>query len=345
MAPVTPPPDGESRGIRRLRRVAIAVGSATGLILAVVFGWYLHDWLGSDEVVVSVDRPVQVYAPETVAAGNVPNVVGLTEEEARRVLSDAGIELSAVSTEDVPYVGPTSLVVRQTPASGGRIGDRKILLDVSAPARMPDLNGSNEGEARAALSELGARIAVVGEYQPGAAEGTVLSTEPPVGEPIADRATLHVAEPLSSIFLTQLEPVESSCRTGEEAVVAGETEEEAIVCQPDPGANPRLVTYVLGGQVESLRAMLGLDDTGDPEVPVEFRVYADGNQLLAKRLEFGDTLPIDVPLLGKLQLRLEVSALGGASGAGSLLVRAVFGEPQLVGSRSAVDRISEGLVE
>jgi hypothetical protein len=309
-----------------------------------VLGWFLHDWLGSDEVVVSVDRPVQVYAPETVVSGRVPNVVGLTEEDARRVLSDAGVELSSVSSRNVAYVGPSDLVVRQTPASGAQIGDGEFQLDVSTPARMPELGGSSEADARAALSELGARIAVVDQYQPGAAEGTVLSTDPPAGEEIADRATLHVAEPLSSVFLTQLTPAASSCRSGEEAVLHGESEEEAIVCQPPPGANPRSVTYALGGEMESFRAKLGLDDEDDAETPVDFRIYVDGQPVFSRRLEFGDVLPVDVPLLGKLQLRLEASAVGTAA-PGASPVGAVFGEPQLVGSRSAVDRISEGLVE
>jgi hypothetical protein len=314
--------------------------------LAIVLGWFLHDWIGSDEVVVSVDRPVQVYAPETVVAGRVPNVVGLTEEEAQRVLSDAGVELSAVSSKGVSYVGPVDLVVRQTPESGTPIGDGQVLLDVSTPARMPDLAGSSEADARAELSELGARITVVDQYQPGANEGTILSTEPPAGAEIADRATLNVAEPLSSIFLTQLAPAASSCRTGEEALIDGESEEEAIICEPVPEANPRSVTYALGGQMESFRAKLGLDDEGDAATPVDFSIYVDGEPVLSRRLEFGDVLPVDVPLLGKLQLRIEASALGGTvAGPGSLPIRAVFGEPQLVGSRSAVDRISEGLAE
>jgi hypothetical protein len=314
------------------------------LALAIVFGWFLREWLGSDEVVVSVDRPVEVYAPETVVDGRVPNVLGLTEDDARRVLSDAGTELSAVSTREVPYVGPADLVVRQDPESGGPVEDERILLEVSVPARMPELGGSSESEARTTLSALGAQISVLTQYQPGAAEGTVLSTDPPVGEPIAGRATLHVAEPLSSVFLTQLEPVASTCRTAEGAVLAGVTQDESIVCQPEHGARPRGVTYSLGGGIESFRAEIGLDDRGDPDFPVAFRVYVDGELALARRLDFGESLPVEVPLIGKFQLTLEAVA-SGISEPGSLPVRAAFGEPQLVGSRSAIDRVSEGLVE
>jgi PASTA domain/NPCBM/NEW2 domain len=336
--------EGTRRPQGRLRRAAIALGAVTVLIWAIVFGWFLNDWFGDDEEVVAVDRPVRVYAPEAVVAGQVPNVIGLSEEEARRVFSDAGIDLNTVSTHTVPYVGPTDLVVRQSPASGSSIEDDPIVLDVSESARMPDLTGEGEGEAKASLSTLGARTSVVSQYQPGATEGEVLSTDPPSGETIVDKATLHVAEPLSSIFLTELSPVESSCRAGEEGVVAGETQTEAIVCQPEAGANARAATYVLGGQVEALHAVIGLDDRGASTVPVEFRVYVDGEPTLTKRLDFGESMPIEVPLLGKFQLRLEAAA-AGVSSAGSPPVKAVFGEPRLVGSRSAIDLLAEGLGE
>jgi hypothetical protein len=205
---------------------------------------------------------------------------------------------------------------------------------------MPDLNGDSEAEARDVLSALGARISIVNQYQPGASEGTVLSTDPPIGESIVDKATLNVAEPLSSVFLNQLSPEIATCRTGEEGVIAGTTYAEAIVCEPELGKKPRSVTYTLGGQIESFHAVLGLDDGSDPNVPVRFEVVVDGEPVLTRRLEFGDSLPVDVPLLGKLQLTLEASSLGPS---GTLPVQAVFGEPRLVGSRSAIDLVSEGL--
>jgi hypothetical protein len=323
-----------------LKRAAIVLLAVAILIWAVVLGWFLHDWLASEEAPVTVDRPVQVYAPETVTVGRIPNVIGLTEDEARRALSDAGINLSTVSSHEISYVGPAGLIVEQSPASGRPVGDGKIELAVSAPALMPDLNGDSEAEARDALSALGARISIVNQYQPGASEGTVLSTDPPIGSPIVDKATLNVAEPLSSIFLNQLAPETATCRTGEEGVIAGATYAEAIVCRPELGKKPRSVTYTLGGQIESFHAVLGLDDGSDPNVPVRFEVVVDGEPVLTRRLEFGDSLPVDVPLLGKLQLTLEASAL---SASGTQPVQAVFGEPRLVGSRSAIDLVSEGL--
>lgn len=332
---------GASR-TNRLKRVTIGLGAGTVVVAAIVLGWFLHDWIGSEEVVVSIDRPVQIYAPETVIDGRIPNVIGLTEEDARRVLSDAGIELSEVSSERLPYVGPEDLVVRQAPASGGPIGEREIVLAVSEPALMPDLDGVSEGEARESLSSLGARIVTVSEYQEEASEGSVLSTEPAAGATIVDKATLHIAEPLSSIFLNELSPVASSCRSGEESVVAGSSAGEAIVCRPEAGANPRSATYALGGEVESFHAVLGLDDRGDASIPVEFRVYVDGEQALSRRLAFGDSLPIELPLSGAFQLRLETVA-AGVSPPGSLPVKAVFAEPRLAGSRSAIDELSEGL--
>jgi serine/threonine-protein kinase len=223
------------------------------------------------------------------------------------------------------------------------VAHRSVTLEVSGPAVMPDLEGKSEAEAKEALSAFGARVSVVTEYEPGAAEGSVVSTEPAAGETIVDKATLRVAEPLSSVFLTEIEPLQASCRTGEEAVIAGQAQTEAIICLPEPGANPRSVVYQLGGGIETFRANLGLDDAGNAEAQVEFHVLVDGNQVFSHRLSFGESLPVEVPLLGSYQLELEAVAVGPAEPGGPE-VRAAFGEPQLVGSRSAVDAI-EGLEE
>jgi hypothetical protein len=329
--------------MHRFKRAALVFGGLALLAWAGAMGWYLHEWTGRGNVEVSVDRPVQVYAPEVVSSGTVPNVVGLTEEEARRVLSDAGVALGSVQTHVVPDVGPPGLIVSQTPPSGVEVAHRSVTLEVSGPAVMPDLEGKSEAEAKEALSAFGARVSVVTEYEPGAAEGSVVSTEPAAGETIVDKATLRVAEPLSSVFLTEIEPLQASCRTGEEAVIAGQAQTEAIICLPEPGANPRSVVYQLGGGIETFRANLGLDDAGNAEAQVEFHVLVDGNQVFSHRLSFGESLPVEVPLLGSYQLELEAVAVGPAEPGGPE-VRAAFGEPQLVGSRSAVDAI-EGLEE
>lgn len=327
---------------QRLKRAALVCGGVALLAWAGALGWLLHEWSGRADLTVAVDRPVQVYAPEAVSEGTVPNVVGLTEDEALRVLSDAGVELGSVASHVVPDVGPAGLIVSQGPPSGVAIGQRQISLNVSGPAVMPDLGGEPEAEAKEALSALGARVTVLTRYEPGATEGSVLETEPAAGETIVDKATLRVAEPLSSVFLTQLPPSDSNCRSGEEALIAGEAQTEAIICLLQAGANPRSSTYVLGGQIESFRANLGLDDEGNSEALVEFRVFVDGDLALSRKVAFGEQIPVEVSLLGSFQLRIEAAAIG-ATAPGSPDLRATFGEPRLVGSRSAVDRIAEGL--
>lgn len=335
----------KGRGRRvRVKRIALVLAVLALMAWAGVLGWYLHEWSGRGDLTVEVDRPVQIYSPEAVTEGSVPNVVGLTEDEAMRVLSDAGIAIGTVRAGVVPDVGPPGLVVRQVPPSGVAVGKRDVSLAISGPALMPDLEGETEADAKETLSSLGARVSVVDEYQAGAAEGSVIATEPGAGETIVDKAVLHVAEPLSSVYLTQLSPLEANCRTAEEATLAGEQQTEAIICLPEPGAKPRSIIYQLGGEAESFRAEVGLDDASNAEVPVELRVVVDGDVALHQRLEFGEREAIEVPVLGKFQLRLEATAIGVAP-PGATPVRATFGEPRLVGSRSAIDQLAEGAGE
>lgn len=338
------PIEERGRSLHRLRWAGLILAALGLLALGGALGWYLHEWSGRADLTVAVDRPVQVYAPEAVKEGTVPNVVGLAEDEALRVLSDAGVALAQVHTHVVPAVGPSGLVVRQSPPSGVSLAHRAVALELSGPAVMPELEGEEEAEAKETLSQLGARISVVSRYEAGADEGTVLATDPPAGEAIADKAVLEVAAPLSSVFVTQLPSLQASCRTEEEAVVAGEEQSEAVICLPQPGARARSVTYQLGGEVETFEADLGLDDGSNAEASVEFRLLVDGHAVLTRRLRFGESLPVEVPLLGSFQLQLEATAVGKAA-PGSPPVQAVFGEPRLVGSREAIDRISEGLGE
>ncbi|HEX6261880.1 MAG TPA: transglycosylase domain-containing protein [Actinomycetota bacterium] len=92
----------------------------------------------------------------------VPDVVGLTEEEAMRVLGEAGF--TAQSTE-VDSSEPAGTVVGQSPQGGARVPvSTTVTIQVStgkAPrARVPDVVGMSEGQAIRALERAGFAAAV-----------------------------------------------------------------------------------------------------------------------------------------------------------------------------------------
>jgi serine/threonine-protein kinase len=95
--------------------------------------------------------------PEPVA---VPNLFGLTEDEARAALADLRLEL-VVSPATVPVddVGMVGKVVQQDPAEGVELlpeeGQVTVSLASLRQIEVPDLTGLTETEASDALDELG----------------------------------------------------------------------------------------------------------------------------------------------------------------------------------------------
>jgi beta-lactam-binding protein with PASTA domain len=120
-------------------------------------------------------------APQDVT---VPNVLGLTFDEARQRLSAAGF--TAEQGEARFNVGsPRMTVLSQTPAAGGTAGHgTKIVLDVSAGQRkvaIPNIVGMTLDQAQLALEKLGLEVGPVVERESPLPRGEVMATSPLAG--------------------------------------------------------------------------------------------------------------------------------------------------------------------
>ena len=133
-----------------------------------------------------------------VARNTVPNVVGMTQEEATQLLQDAGYEV-AVNTE--PSDEDAGIVIAQEPTGGTQLEEGAtvtILVSEGPQQEMPDVVGQDGDEAEAFLEEeFGLNVSQVDAdpSQCGAVPpGTVCEQDPAPGEPIepGDNATLFV---------------------------------------------------------------------------------------------------------------------------------------------------------
>jgi eukaryotic-like serine/threonine-protein kinase len=118
-------------------------------------------------------------------AVSVPSVVGLTYDDAARRLSDSGLKASLGETR-VSGEAPRSTVLSQNPQPGARLprGDR-VSLDVSAGqerSSIPKLIGLTRAQAEGALQKVGLAPGRVTEHADDHARGTVISTQPGVGQ-------------------------------------------------------------------------------------------------------------------------------------------------------------------
>jgi eukaryotic-like serine/threonine-protein kinase len=150
--------------------------------------------------------------PEAV---EVPNVVGMSQEQAANALESAGLASGSVKEVNDPKAAPGD-VVATDPAAGASAapGSRVNLTVASNFVDLPDLRGMPEEEASAALSELDLNVRITqmptGEADPGKVvqqshpagavqRGTTVTltvaTAPP--EPSPEPSTTETSEPPS----------------------------------------------------------------------------------------------------------------------------------------------------
>lgn len=94
--------------------------------------------------------------PNTAA---VPNLKGMTQDEARSALSDAGLTVGRVVSQDDSQI-PEDQVIKSNPAAGSNV-DKGSVVDLyisSGEVKVPDLTGMTLSEATLALDAKGLKI-------------------------------------------------------------------------------------------------------------------------------------------------------------------------------------------
>ena len=302
-------------------------------------GWVLRGRLTEPDLRVEasvIDRPI-VVAEAPNDPGETPNVLGLTESDARQVFVNLGISGDDLQVEQVPAAGQAGIVVGQQPEPGAVLDGTATLL-VSVAATVPEVVGLPEAEVRDTLASLGARVTVERVFHDTEAEGTVLAVEPAVGQPLVDTATLQVVGAPSSVFLAELDPVESGCGTVEEATINVSAVGPSLECQPY-GDEPRTAEYLLNRRVAYFEATAGIDDRTAAPSPSIVRVVVDGAVAAEERIEFGATTPLRVPAAGGLRLRIEVAPADPTDECCPDRPDVILGDARLVGGPDAIDAL------
>jgi serine/threonine-protein kinase len=131
---------------------------------------------------------VGVVAAIVVSLGSgvtVPDVAGMTQPEATQALEDAGLSVGAVGQAADADAEPGT-VVRQDPAAGEEADEGSAVgLTVSSgptTAKVPDVTGMTEAEAKGALQDAGFASASASQYDLKAPAGEVLAQLPDAGQ-------------------------------------------------------------------------------------------------------------------------------------------------------------------
>lgn len=112
----------------------------------------------------------------------VPALIGLSVEEATKVLEDAGFAVKTVEVEDEAEPGT---VVDQSPQTGSMVTPgSEVTIVVSAgkaETLVPKVVGLSQDEATATLTEAGYQVQAKGTYDEKVAKGIVISQSPDAG--------------------------------------------------------------------------------------------------------------------------------------------------------------------
>ena len=126
----------------------------------------------------------------------VPNLEGMSEEQARQTLEGLGLELGEVEDQ---YIEDSSqevgVVVSQDPEWGTLLAKgEKVNITVSREMKMPRVTGMGKGEAEEVLRELGVKVIEIvnKEVEDEDDIGVVLSQEPASGKLISPKTSVRL---------------------------------------------------------------------------------------------------------------------------------------------------------
>lgn len=182
------------------------------------------------------------YGAELWGGKTVPYVVGSTQEGAAGKIRGKGlaVKVALVASDD-----PEGTVVRTRPAAGTRAPAGGTVTVYVAKARVvPKVSGLQLGEAKKALRGAGARHFSIAYVASGAADGSVVATEPAEGAAFqaSDTITIKVARPYTVPYVVGKTEADARAAVAEAGLAASVTyvrsDEDAqtvVAADPAPG--------------------------------------------------------------------------------------------------------------
>jgi len=162
----------------------------------------------------------------------VPDVTGLTLDEARGTLSDVGLELGDLSSGEAAAGTPEGTVIGQTPAAGEEVDEGSMVDLVVAGAPdvvMPDLFGLSQADAEAAVGAAGLVVErVLSIYSNDVPAGQVADQTPAAGTTVPGGSMVTISVSAGP---------QASPSPGASAVpdVTGETKDDALAALEQGG--------------------------------------------------------------------------------------------------------------
>ncbi|MDD3362424.1 MAG: Stk1 family PASTA domain-containing Ser/Thr kinase [Hespellia sp.] len=166
------------------------------IVVAVIIAFAVIFMVGRAAGVFKIGNKVTTSTEETV---KVPDLVGMTEEEAKKALNEKQLGVSLARSESDKY--DKGVVMEQRTKAGERVKkNTQITIVIStgkkaAEVTVPDVTGQDEAAAQKALENVKLVVTSATSYSNSMEEGKVISTSPAAGATAkeGDKVTMTVS--------------------------------------------------------------------------------------------------------------------------------------------------------
>jgi len=317
--------------VRWLKITGIGILAVTGIFAA----GFATGWVTSDNVAMSA--PNSTFSPTAAppvpgfgASVLMPDVRGLTPDNAKQVLADADVDLATVELSSRPAAGPSGLVIVQSPAFGAAV-PTVVTLVVSEPATVPVAVGERASTVTTALSGLGAQVKRESVYVPGATIGTVTSIEPTSGAALPEIVTLQITAAPSTVAFAELR-TSGSCSKSSTERMDGKDWSEPVTCSSSTSG--RSSDWTIGGAAIEIQGTLGLQDSADSGASLMVEVLGDGVVLGTYKLVRGTSLDFTLGTAGRTKITVRVTSTSSDN------PKLVIGKFNALGSSAPIDALA-----
>ncbi len=238
-----------------------------------------------------------------------PDLIGLTEAEARAELSDLGLEEPSVTGQESFERAGT--VLEQVPSSGRVVTGTISLVVAESIPPLPDFVGSPIAEVRSWAGPRGVEVREETRLTTDEAAGMVLDQVPAPGAQASQELIVTIAEAPTIVELVDLGTVNSRCHEVADISMSGEPFPNSTTFGATCFGDSFFAEYNLSRDWSTLRMTLGLDDelSSDAAVQVDFKL--DGQSIRSETVVFGETTDIELDVTDGLRLQVVGTKLSG----------------------------------
>lgn len=334
-ADATPPAGTDEHSARQNKWKKIRIGAISALIVVLFGGGVVLGWVANQVrqmlqlEPVSTAETVEIPISDIEAGTTMPDLRGMTKNDALSALSDAGVPTSKVEVSEKARAGIANVVIEQTPAPG-EANLQDIQLVVSTAAKVPDVVGKDRNAAISEVRELGSEAEIKEEFRADAKPGTVLAISPKVGEPMGDSVSMTIAAAGSSVYLSTVNSIDNYCSSSAERLNAKEYP-QSLVCNTDDEEGYSW-EWDLQKRVAAVEMMVGISDSAqETGGSVTVIAYVDGKEVGRASATFGKPAKLSAPTAGGLRLKLVTVGTKASKDAWDT-PKVVLGDPRLIGT-------------